>query len=291
MLRLGIIGFPLEHSLSPLMHTTALQNLNIVGEYKAYEIKEDNFEKKVKQLIASGLHGFNVTIPYKTRIIPLLDKLTKEAELAQAVNTVTIDKTGITTGSNTDITGFFEAIPEDIRKKIKETNVVVLGNGGAARAVCIAFLLNGIKRIKIYGRSKEKLERFKEFLTDRKNKLRTNTNIEVETCHGMSLPDNVKILVNTTPLGMYPNTDKSPVSIDDLKKLPKDALVYDIIYNPLETKLLKDAKSLNLKTLNGLEMFIRQGAESLGIWLKQDPPLGAMRLSVESCHGMSLRGN
>ena len=188
MLRLGIIGFPLEHSLSPLMHTTALQNLNIVGEYKAYEIKEDNFEKKVKQLIASGLHGFNVTIPYKTRIIPLLDKLTKEAELAQAVNTVTIDKTGITTGSNTDITGFFEAIPEDIRKKIKETNVVVLGNGGAARAVCIAFLLNGIKRIKIYGRSKEKLERFKEFLTDRKNKLRTNTNIEVETCHGMSLP-------------------------------------------------------------------------------------------------------
>lgn len=278
MLKLGIIGFPLEHSLSPEMHSITLQNLNIVGEYKPYEIKEDEFEKKVKELIKSGLCGFNVTIPYKTKIIPLLDELSNEAKLAGAVNTVKI-KDGKLTGYNTDITGFFEAIPENIRKNISENHVVVLGNGGAARAVCIAFILNHAKSLTVYGRNKNKLEDFKGFLDTRKKE----TKIDVGLISNLNLSDAL-ILVNTTSVGMYPDVNETPVTKEDLKSLPDGALVYDIIYNPRETKLLKDANTLNIKTLNGLEMFIRQGAASLGIWLEQEPPLGAMRLAVETLH-------
>ncbi|MBI3590078.1 MAG: shikimate dehydrogenase [Candidatus Melainabacteria bacterium] len=271
MLKLGIIGYPLEHSLSPVMHTAALQYLNINGHYRAYEVSENELKGIFEQLKGSGMKGFNVTIPHKINIIPLLDELTETAKLVGAVNTVTFKENGKSIGDNTDAMGFWEAIPENLRKIIPGKSVSILGCGGSAKAIVAALLLNDTKHIKVYGRDEEKLTNFKNFLDSR---------IEIDLLKNIDL-SKTSMLVNTTPVGMHPKTNNSLISIQELKKLPADAIVYDIIYNPSETKLLKDARSLNLKTINGIEMLIRQGAYSLRIWLEQDiAPLGAMRLAV-----------
>ena len=274
MLKLGIIGYPLEQTLSPVMHTAALQYLNINGHYRAYEVSENELKETFEQLKTSGMKGFNVTIPHKISIIPLLDELTDTAKLVGAVNTVTFKENGKSVGDNTDAMGFWEAIPEDTRKRIsleKEKNISIVGCGGSAKAIAIALLLNNTKHIKVYGRDKEKLTNFKNFL---------DSKIEIDLLKNIDL-SKTSLLINTTPIGMHPKINSSPVSIQELKKLPSNAIVYDIIYNPPETKLLQDASSLNLKTINGIEMLIRQGAHSLRIWLEQDiAPLGAMRLAV-----------
>lgn len=281
MLKLGIIGYPLKHTVSPAMHIAALQQLNIQGEYKAYEVKEKDLEELFNELRESDLRGFNVTIPHKIIMIPLLDKLSMKAELAGSVNTVTFEPNGVAIGDNTDITGFWDGLPENYKEKVKGKNASIIGYGGSAKAVCIALLQNNFQLITIYGRNKAKLERFKNFLLDRKEKLSAKTEIKIEHIKNISLCD-TNLLVNTTPIGMYPNINESPLSANELKQLPKDSVVYDIIYNPTETKLLKDAKTLKLITINGLEMLVRQGAASLSLWLGEEvSPLNAMRTAAE----------
>ena len=284
MLKLGIIGFPLEHSLSPIMQTAAMQQLNISGEYKAFEIKEEDLEKVFNDLKKNELRGFNVTIPYKTKIIPFLDELTLTAQLIGAVNTVTIESNGKTIGDNTDVTGFWGSIPDEYKKKMPEITTSVLGCGGSASAICLALIQNNLNTLKIYGRNKQKLEKFKDVLLRIKEKTNSKTNIETNVLKNINLTDS-SILINTTPLGMYPDINNSPVEKDRLVgatgQLP--LLVYDIIYNPKETMLLKYAKELNLKTMNGIEMLIGQGHASLCIWLgKEVSALGAMRMAMES---------
>ena len=281
MLKLGIIGYPLEHTLSPVMHTAALQQLNINGEYKAYEIKEENLEREFKKLVKSGITGLSVTIPFKTKIIPLLDSLTETARLIGAINTLRVDSSGLTTGENTDAKGFYDSIPKRF-KSISDKTVTVLGCGGSARAICIAFLLNKVRTLKVYGRNPLKLKEFEKFLLGRKEKLSSKTSLSTSQLDKLDLEDTF-ILVNTTPCGMYPKINDTPVKKEKLAELPEKSLVYDIIYNPKETRLLKNAKELNLKTLNGIEMLARQGASSLSFWLGKDiSAMGVMRLAVEN---------
>lgn len=269
MLKLGIIGYPLEHSLSPVMHTAALNQLNIMGEYKAYETKPDKLEKEFKKLKTLGIKGLNVTIPFKTKIVPLLDKLDSEAKLANAVNTIIFKEDGRTIGSNTDLIGFWESIPESFRKKTKSSKVVVIGYGGSSRAACISFIKIGVKELRVYGRDKQRLDEFLMFLKEIKKTFKSNSGLKTDHIENIILSD-INILTNTTSIGMQPNINESPVTKDKLSSLPKESLVYDIIYNPPETKLLKYAKELNLNTLNGLEMLARQGSASLSIWLGKE---------------------
>lgn len=277
MLKFGIIKSEGTLSLSSIMHTAALQHLNINGEYKEYGINSENLQKEFNRLKSSNIKGLNVTIPHKISIIPLLDELTETAKLISAVNTITFNN-GKTIGDNTDIIGFWESIPEDIRNKIQDKNIAILGSGGTANAVAIACIQNNAKSIMVYGRDLKKLSEFKEFVDDTVQTLQCN--VSTNTLDKIDL-SNTFMLVNTTPVGMFPKINDSLISINDLKKLPKDAFVYDIIYNPQETKLLKDAKSLGLKTLNGVEMLVRQGAASLNIWLeKKIAPVEIMRLSI-----------
>lgn len=282
VVKLGIIGYPLEHSFSPKMQNTALHYLSIGGEYTKHETKEEDLEATLKELINDRYKGFNVTIPYKSKIIPLLNKITDTAKLAGAVNTVIIDEDGNTTGDNTDIYGFWEAIPESYKEKIKERPVSLLGYGGAAKAACIALLQNGAKEIVIYGRNQEKAKNFLNFLNEKKGSLKSKTVISVHPTEDINLETSI-MLINTTPIGMYPNNDETPIT--DLKALEssaKDILVYDLIYNPVETKLLTDSKALNRETLNGIGMLVHQGALALSTWLNlPEPPTGAMKLSVE----------
>lgn len=280
MLKLGIIGYPLEHTLSPVMHTAALQHLNINGSYRPFEVTENELEKVFNQLKASGIKGLNVTIPYKKKIISLLDELTETAKLTEAVNTVIFYDDGRTVGHNTDVVGFYDAVPEYLKKNISNQNVSIFGCGGAANAVSIALLQNRVKSLKIYGRDPDKLLQFKTFLENKSKGLKALTQIETELIANINL-SNSSILINTTPVGMYPDLTNSPVTKNELAKLNKNALVYDLIYNPRETLLLEFARALNLKTLNGAEMLIRQGAASLATWLNQNvAPVGIMRLAL-----------
>lgn len=282
MVKLGIIGYPLEHSLSPIMHNTALQYLNVGGEYVAYETKEEDLEKRLKEIIDSGVKGLNVTIPYKTKIIKFLDELSENAKLANAVNTITIRDDGKLIGDNTDIIGFWEAIPVNFRETLKDKNVAVIGNGGAALGAITALLINNIKSLHIYGRSKENLNIFYKSLIQTKEFTNAKTEINTSLISDIKL-NNISLLINTTPVGMHPKINESPIPKEKLLAMPKDSLVYDLIYNPEETLLLKNAKSLGLNTLNGLDMLVIQGASSLAIWLelsKRVTPIGIMKLAI-----------
>ena len=291
MLKFGILRSPSGYSLSEAMQTAALQYLNINGEYKAYGVKPEELKKVFESLKANNINGLNVTIPHKVNIIPLIDELTETANLVGAVNTVTFNSNRKSTGDNTDVIGFWEAIPEEIRKEIPNKTISVFGCGGAARAVCRALILNNAKKISVYGRNKNKLDNFKNHFTVETSHRGVST-VDIDLLNNIDL-SNTSMLINTTPLGMFPDTNKSPILIEDLKKMKSNAFVYDIIYKPQETKLLKDAKSLNLKTLNGVEMLVRQGAASLNIWLgKNVAPISVMRMAVlESLEDdASLRG-
>ncbi len=278
-IKLGIIRSPQGYSLSVPMHTAALQHLNINGEYKSYEANPEDLPFLFKKLKENYLRGVNVTIPHKILIIPLLDELTERARLIGAVNTI-IFKEGRSIGDNTDIGGFWESIPEKSKGNIIEKNVAMLGCGGATCACAVALISNKIKTLKVFARDKTKLQKFKCELEEKKEILKSHTIIEANLLSNINLSD-ISMLVNTTPLGMYPDENSSPVAIDVLKHLPQDSIVYDTIYKPKETKLLKDAKSLRLKTINGIEMLVRQGAESLNIWLNQDiAPIDTMRNAV-----------
>ena len=290
-LKLGIIKSSGTPSLSTIMHTAALQQLNINGEYKSYEVKPEELKSVLEKLKKEKVKGLNITIPHKISIVSLLDELTARAKQIGAVNTV-IFKDGKSIGDNTDGGGFWEAIPENIRENIKNKNIAILGCGGAAHACVTALLLNNISSVKIYGRNKNKLEDFKSFLMTVKTP-RRDVSIEIDLLSNMDLSD-IDMLINTTSVGMYPDVNESPVSKECLKHLPKDSLVYDIVYKPQETKLLQDAKSLGLKTLSGVEMLVRQGAESLNIWLEKDvAPLEIMRNAVLDTLELepSLRGS
>ena len=163
-LKLGIIKAPGTPSLSVIMQTAALQHLNINAEYKAHEVTSENLEKVFKELKKEKIRGLNVTMPHKINIISLLDKLTDKAKHTGAVNTITFKENGKTIGDNTDSNGFWSAIPEGSRTNLLNKNIAILGCGGAAHACAIAFLSHNVSSVKIYGRNKNKLNAFKNFL-------------------------------------------------------------------------------------------------------------------------------
>lgn len=279
MLKLGILKFSGSKSLSKPMHLAALKVLGLAGEYSIYECLPENLKSQIQELKDSGVRGVNVTIPHKIPLMKLVDKLTDRAKLVGAVNTVIFEKNEAI-GENTDLYGFFEAIPKEFKNNISESDVALLGCGGAACACAIAFIQNNVKTLKIFARDINKLKSFKADLEIKKEILKSTTNIEIGLLSEVSLKD-IFILTNTTPVGMSPDLDSTPIPKEKLKDLKKDALVYDIIYNPSETLLLKDAKSLGYKTLNGVEMLVLQGAESLKLWTnRNDIPIDIMRKGV-----------
>ncbi len=279
MLKLGILRSQTGHSLSSIMQTAALKHLNIKGEYHSYGINPEQLNEEFTKLKNSGITGLNVTMPHKITIIKYLDELTETAQLIGAVNTITIEN-GKSIGDNTDVIGFWNALPLNIQERLQDSNVAIIGNGGAACAIVIALIKNNVKSLTIYGRDKNKLLDFSLFCNQKKDILRKHTEISIGLISNIDLK-NTSMLINTTPIGMYPNIKESPIEKDKLIHLPNESLVYDIIYNPLETILLKDARSLNKQILNGVDMLVLQGAASLNIWLEKDiAPIDVMKKTI-----------
>lgn len=277
MIKLAIIGYPLGHSLSPIMHKAALDALGIEAQYDLLETKPEDLIDQIKKLKIDNYTGFNITIPLKVWTVPLLTDVDDNANIIGAVNTVIIGKNKELMGYNTDVVGFIDAIPKDLQDNLKSKKAAIFGIGGAARAVAVGLASIGISEIIFYARNVEKSARIKDALTsnfpDLKVKIRQFTDY----------PDlsQVSIAVNTTPVGMKGDLiGISPISKRSVESLPDDAIVYDLIYNPAKTKLLEYAEDRNIKTINGIDMFVLQGAKALSMWIKQDPPVDVMKEAV-----------
>jgi shikimate dehydrogenase len=256
----GVIGNPVRHSLSPAMQNAAFEDKGINAVYLAFETRD--IEGCIRGIRSLGIKGLSVTIPFKSEIIPLLDEVDDLARLIGAVNTV-VNENGLLRGYNTDAVGALRALEEKIDISCKRA--VIIGAGGAARAIGYILKQRGLEII-IANRS---IERGVDLCRSLDCKF-----IRIEEVTDAS----ADILINTTPVGMSPGMDMCPVPYDALKQ---GMVVMDIIYNPLKTKLLVVAEARGCIIINGLAMFIYQGAEQFRLWTGIDAPLEVMRHSVE----------
>jgi shikimate dehydrogenase len=267
----AVIGDPIEHSISPQMHNAVFERLGLNCAYGAFNVKPEDIGDAVRGFRALGFGGVNVTIPHKVSCMEHLDGLSEEARIIGAVNTLEFTE-GKVIGHNTDGIGALNALKEggaDPEGKM----VVLLGSGGAGRAIAVTLALRGnIKALTILGVVEDELERLLDDIVK-------NTGAEVE---GAMMTDGTKaeaiseadILIHATPVGMHPKVDETLVTSDLLRP---DMSVMDIVYNPRRTRLLKEAEKAGCSTIEGLGMFVGQGAEAERIWLGINPPVDLMR--------------
>ncbi len=240
MQKFGIIGEHLSHTFSPLIYNDLFKKHGVDATYKILEIPRDAFDFIVKD-ITSDLAGYNVTIPYKSKIMGYLESVSQDAKEIGAVNVVNHLKKGF----NTDWQGFRKSL-ENV--KLKGKYALVLGAGGAARAICYA-----LKKMDM-----------DVYITNRTRKRGEKLAAEFDLRYGVPSLSKVALLVNATPIGMYPNVEEIP-SID-LSRLSKKCVVYDLVYNPRPTKLIQEARNRGLRTIDGLEMLVQQAILNLRIW-------------------------
>lgn len=275
--KLAIIGYPLSHSMSKVIQETALKSCGLSGTYDVLPTEPENLIARIKRLKVEGYHGFNVTIPHKVPITLFLSKFDTNANLISSVNTVKITEDKNLEGSNTDIYGFVRAIPDDVKANLKDKMAVVLGTGGAARAICAGLVSLGVSMITFYSRNIIDSHPHVEILRQKFPK----TKIELKP---YSLLDNLKgykILVNTTPVGMKNFLEgASPIDYEVVKGLDDDVLVYDIVYNPVKTRLIKHAEFCGKRYVGGLDMLVYQAEKAFEIWTGQTPDTAAMKIAA-----------
>lgn len=265
----GLIGYPVKHSVSPQIHNAAFKTIGINAVYLTFEVKKEFLKKALDGVKALGIKGLNVTIPHKVNVIKYLNKLTYEANLIGAVNTI-LNEDGKLIGFNTDYTGVLKTF-ETYKIDLTNKKIVLLGAGGAAKAIAFAIAEKASSLI-ILNRTKRKAVNLVKELN---KKLKVNALGNSLTFKALknSLKD-ADILINATSVGMEPNVNQTLVAKELLQK---DMVVFDIIYNPLETKLLKEAREIGAKCINGVEMLVQQAAEAFKIWFKIEPPINEMR--------------
>lgn len=272
---LGVIGHPIAHSLSPVMHNAAIAQLGVDYVYLPFAIAPEQLTTAIAGFSAIGLRGFNVTIPHKQAILPLLDQISEVAQAIGAVNTVCRTAQGWY-GTNTDAEGFLAPL-KALDRDWSESTAVILGNGGAARAVVAGCAQLGCAQIQVIGRNLEKLQDFRTSWqnTPLIDRLSVQAWSELPT-----LLPTADLVVNTTPIGMHPHHDASPLTDADWQQLPSSAIAYDLIYTPRPTLFLQQAAGQGLRTLDGLEMLVQQGAAALTLWLQQPAPVDMMRQAL-----------
>lgn len=271
----GLLGSPISHSISPMMHNESFRQLNLDYVYLAFDVGIDSMESAVNGLRALNVRGFNVTMPGKNIMTTLCDKLTPAAEISGAVNTVVNDN-GILTGYTTDGTGYMRAV-QDAGHNIIGKKITLLGAGGAATAILVQAALDGVSEIALFSNRSKNFVRAENII----NKLNERTSCKVklydfedESVLRREIGESA-ILINGTSVGMAPNIDHSIIT--DTTMFHKDLIVSDVIYNPRETKLLKLAKEAGCQTFNGLYMLLYQGAEAFKIWTGQDMPVDIIK--------------
>ncbi|GBE54109.1 MAG TPA: shikimate dehydrogenase [Euryarchaeota archaeon] len=264
----AVIGSPIEHSISPEIHNSSFSELKLNYVYVAYRVERLYLREAVEGFKALGYSGVNVTIPHKIEIMSYLEEISPESKEIGAVNTI-VFKNSRATGYNTDGTGALLALRE-AGVKVENSRVVILGYGGAARAIAITLAMRGnIESIAIAGRNVKKAGTLAEDIK--------KLGIPAQSCSITGVENIIKdsnILINSTPVGMSPETEETLLTRE---KLHSELAVMDIVYTPLETRLLKEAKKAGCRTVDGLGMLIHQAAEAERLWLGVEPDISVMR--------------
>ncbi|MDM5302575.1 shikimate dehydrogenase [Bacillus subtilis] len=266
----GVIGNPIGHSMSPDIHNASLKDLGLDGHYHAFKVEEDDLEDAVKGIRALGVQGINVTVPHKVSIMDYLDHIDDSAKVIGAVNTVRREGDKLV-GYNTDGEGFVKSLMKVLDKPISELSFLMIGAGGAARAIFTAIARNVPKKFDICNRTLEKAKQLTESTPSFQNKEVLSIKEAEERL------EQYDVIIHTTSVGMYPNVNDVPIS---LQRAPSSAVVCDIVYNPIQTALLKEANQKGLKTLDGVGMFVEQAALSFQLWTGQEPDIEKMRSIV-----------
>jgi len=252
----GVIGHPVAHSLSPVMHNAVFRSLKIDANYFSFDVEKNELQDGIKGAKALKFSGLNVTIPHKISVMKYLDIIDESAKIVNAVNTIKFDNKK-TIGYNTDGIGAIKAIKK--RTEIEGKKIFIFGAGGAARSIIFSALSNNAE-ISVYNRTEEKVDVINDEVMKKLNKRIKKVNLN----NLKSELENCEIIINATSVGMFPDVNES---IIDEKFMPEGKIVMDIVYNPIETKFLKYAKKRNCITIDGVDMLVYQGAESLKIWL------------------------
>jgi shikimate dehydrogenase len=273
---LGVFGFPVEHSLSPAMHNAALVALELSSYiYIPFAVSPENLGTAIRSLPALGIVGVNLTIPHKEDVLPFLDAITEEACDVGAVNTVHCTD-GKLFGDNTDGRGFFTPLHEQ-GVSVSGQSVIVLGAGGAARSVVFRLVREGAEVI-LVNRTAERAERLAQSVREAGFGSAVRTLAFDNPADYRSATANATLLVNTTRVGMHPNEEElPPVMLDAFRP---ELTVYDLVYNPVETLLLREAKQRGCKTLDGVKMLVYQGALAFERWTGIFPPTDVMEAAV-----------
>lgn len=279
---LGVLGYPIAHTLSPTMHNQAIAHLGLDYVYLPFPVRPQDLAIALQGLGVIGIQGLSLTIPHKQAILPHLATVDPVAQAVGAVNTVWPTPEGWA-GTNTDVAGFLAPLLS-MDRDWTQTTAVILGNGGAARAVVAACAQLGCQQIQVVGRNAAKLAAFHQSWLASPLPVR----LTVQTWDQLpALLPQAQLLVNTTPIGMDPQTTASPVPASSLAKLAPGAIAYDLIYTPRPTRFLREAQHQGAIALDGLEMLVQQGAAALEIWLGRSAPLDVMRQAAQG--GLAIR--
>ncbi len=273
----GLIGHPIKQSYSPFINNVAFQLNNIDYIYLPFDVTSDELENAIKGVLALGINGLNVTIPHKEKIIEYLDDLSEDATMIGAVNTIT-NEDGKLKGFNTDVQGITATL-SSFKKDISGAKVSVIGSGGGARAA-IYTLIRFFKpeEITIINRTIQRADTLQNFFSEkmRYDNFKTEELIPpdlTETLH------NSKLIVNATPIGMFPDSDDTPTYLQE--SFHEDQIIFDMVYNPPETKFLSMAKNQGAKVSGGLTMLVHQAAKSFELWTGQKMPVEKISDSLE----------
>jgi len=268
----GVIGDPIEHTMSPVMHNAAFKKLGLDYVYLAFRVKKEELGEAIEGMRALNIRGLNITIPHKVAVIPFLDELDTLADEIGAINTI-INSNGVLKGYNTDATGFLQALLERGIEP-KEKRVAILGAGGASRAISFILAERGSSLVilnRTWDKAKVCADRISEIFQSEA------TALELNRENLATALNQADILVNTTSVGMSPNINETPVTANLLKP---DLVVFDIVYNPIETRLQREAEVAGATVISGLEMLVWQGVVSFEKWTGLKAPVELMREEV-----------
>ena len=261
----AVVANPIKHSISPFIHNSAFEATNTNGVYVAWEVEATDLAETVANIRRYQMFGINLSMPYKEQVIPYLDQLSEEARLIGAVNTV-VNREGTLIGYNTDGKGFFKSLPSF---KISRKRLVLLGAGGAAKAILAQAILDGVSQISVFVRSSS-MEKTRPYLEKIQNA--TGFRVDLFALEDIQeLQDSITqadLLVNATSVGMDGSSQPIPTSI----VLPEKLMVADVIYQPFETPFLKWAKEQGNQSINGLGMLLYQAAEAFELWTGKEMP-------------------
>ena len=275
MFKLGIIGYPLGHSISAVIQKAGLESIGLEGCYDVMETPPEDLISRIKYIKTNGYNGFNVTIPLKVPMSLFLDDIDDYANIAGCVNTVKVGEDKSFFGYNTDIYGFKKAIPAEI--DLNGKNASILGTGGASRAAVVGLSERGVSEIDFYTRN---IINSRQTLDYVRAKF-PNINFNVYQIQNIRSLAHTSIIVNATPIGMKGYlADQMPLESADLDKLNSETLIYDIVYNPTKTILIKEAQNRGLKTIGGLDMLIYQAERAIEIWTGKIPDTKLMKIAA-----------